>query len=107
MTKFYKDDENFEWVEGSDGKLVQVIKDGGRARVSFFDAQAARMPLTDAERYVLEDARWPKKLAQIALVFVTTSAMLAKNSVRLCAMPIWPATRNRPKHGAAESVLLA
>jgi hypothetical protein len=58
MTKFYKDDENFEWVEGSDGKLVQVIKDGGRARVSFFDAQAARMPLTDAERYVLEDARW-------------------------------------------------
>jgi hypothetical protein len=58
---YKEDNENFETIIGTDGKPMRILKDGGRARVSFFDAQAARQPLTDTERFVLEDAYWRER----------------------------------------------
>ena len=49
----------FEWITTSDGRRVQVLRDGHTARASFFDAVSARGEfMTDAERHVMEDAEW-------------------------------------------------
>jgi hypothetical protein len=64
----YDDDQNLEWIiDKTTGKPKQIIKDGGRLRVSLLDALAARdqssdfaarQQLSDAEKYVMRDAEW-------------------------------------------------
>ena len=64
MPKIFEDNENLEWViDETTGKPVQIIKDGGRLRVSFFDAMAARHQLSDAEQYAIRDAEWRRSQA--------------------------------------------